>query len=146
VTRVDLSACACPFCGRKREHTPPRCHRPGCNDGAHGAPTHRVEVRVAEIPPPNKDVAELLGCECGDAVYAAMLRDARPGPSWMIAHLDDVGGHDLSNLRGTALRPLPFRAARGVFFNSRRSRSMTTREVARHSSPSQPRVTGDGAP
>lgn len=66
----------------------------------HSRPTHPVEVRVAQIPPPNKDVAELLQSTDGDAQYETMIREARPGPSWMIAHLDDVRGHDLNTLQG----------------------------------------------
>ncbi len=62
---------------------------------------HRVNVRVAEIPRPYKDVADLLASNDGAAKYEAMIRNARPGQSWMIAHLDDVRGHDLTTLEGT---------------------------------------------
>lgn len=60
-----------------------------------------MEVRVAEIPRPYKDVAELLERDDGEARYEAMIREARPGLAWMIAHLDDVRGHDLASLEGT---------------------------------------------
>jgi DNA primase len=83
-----------------RQHTPPKCHCAGCDDGRRGGRPHHVELRVAQIPAPSKDVAELLKREGGAAAYEAMIADARPGPSWLIAHLDDVAGHDLSTVQG----------------------------------------------
>lgn len=66
-----------------------------------GKPPHVIEVKVAEIPKPYHDICDLLNAEGGDAMYEAMIANARPGPSWMIDHLDDVRGHDLTRLSGT---------------------------------------------
>lgn len=91
--------CGCPFCGSGRKHDPPTCHCTVCDD--QGKPVHHITaIKVADIPPPHKDVADLLTSEGGDAKYEEMIANARPGPSWMIAHLDDVGHHQLETVEG----------------------------------------------
>lgn len=83
-----------------RQHDPPGCHCRACDDK--GKPLdHRVNVRVAEIPKPYKDVSDLLSSEDGPARYEAMIREAKPGPSWMIGHIEDVRKHDLTTVTGT---------------------------------------------
>lgn len=57
-------------------------------------------IKVAQIPKPFKDVDELLQSEGGDVAYQAMIADAAPSVSWMIAHLEDVRGHDLTTAKG----------------------------------------------
>lgn len=91
--------CACPFCGYARRHAPPTCKCFVCSDGRKGA-AHPVSLKVAEIPAPHKDVAELLAVDGGEARYEAMIREARPGLMWMIDHLEDVRGHDLTTTEG----------------------------------------------
>jgi DNA primase len=60
-----------------------------------------VEVKVAEYPEGFRgDVADLLSLPDGPALFGQMIRNARPGPSWMISHVDEVMGHDLTTTRG----------------------------------------------
>lgn len=63
---------------------------------------HEIRVKVAEYPSGFRgDVADLLNLPGGPEMFGAMIRNARPGPSWMIDHLEDVRGHDLTTLEGT---------------------------------------------
>lgn len=60
-----------------------------------------IKVRVAEYPPGFRgDVADLLNTPGGPEAFGAMIRNARPGPSWMIAHVGEVKGHDLTTVDG----------------------------------------------
>lgn len=99
----SVPQCVCPFCGTYRQHEPPRCNCFPCANGTKRPASHRVTVKVADIPQPYKDVAELLVSSDGPAKYEAMIRNARPGLSWMIAHLDDVHHRNLKTLEGTVL-------------------------------------------
>lgn len=60
---------------------------------------HRVILKVATIPPPAKDVDELLRLPGGDARYEQMIAEAKPFPAWMIDHIEDRG-HDLATPHG----------------------------------------------
>jgi DNA primase len=60
-----------------------------------------IRVKVAELPRGVKDVADLLNTPGGGEAFGAMIRNARDGPLWMIDHLEDVRGHDLTTLQGT---------------------------------------------
>jgi DNA primase len=60
-----------------------------------------IRVKVAEFPRGYKDVADLLNTPGGGEAFGAMIRNARDGPLWMIDHLEDVRGHDLTTLKGT---------------------------------------------
>ena len=60
-----------------------------------------IRLKVAEYPDGfDGDVADLLNTPGGPEAFGAMIRNARPGPSWMIEHVDDVGGLDLSTVEG----------------------------------------------
>ena len=60
-----------------------------------------IRVKVAEYPEGFQgDVADLLNTPGGPAAFGAMIRNARPGPLWMIDHLEDTRGHDLSSAYG----------------------------------------------
>lgn len=60
-----------------------------------------IRVKVAEFPRGYKDVADLLNTPGGGEAFGDMIRNARDGPLWMIDHLEDVRGHDLTTLKGT---------------------------------------------
>jgi hypothetical protein len=60
-----------------------------------------IRVKVAEYPDGfGGDIADLLNTPGGPAAFGEMIRSARDGPVWMIEHLDDVRGHDLSDAVG----------------------------------------------
>lgn len=69
------------------------------------ASRHELRLKVAEYPAGFQgDVADLLNTPGGPEAFGMMIRNARPGPSWMIANLGDVEGvseHDLTTLDGT---------------------------------------------
>lgn len=62
-----------------------------------------IRLRVAEFPEGVHDVADLLNTPGGADAFGAMIRNAKPGPSWMIANVGDVPGvseHDLTTIDG----------------------------------------------
>lgn len=62
-----------------------------------------VRLKVAEFPKGVKDVADLLNTPGGADAFGAMIRNARPGPSWMISNVGEIPGvteHDLSTVDG----------------------------------------------
>lgn len=63
-------------------------------------PRRLIQVKVAEFPTGVKDVADLLNTPGGGEAFGAMIRNARDGPLWMIDHLENVRGHDLTTLQG----------------------------------------------
>lgn len=71
-------------------------------------PVKRFRIKVLELErvldgtEGNADVADLLNRPDGAETFGRLIREARPGPSWMIAHLDDVRGHDLDTAEGAA--------------------------------------------
>lgn len=64
--------------------------------------TDELRLKVAEYPEGFQgDIADLLNSPGGGEAFGAMIRNARPGPSWMIKNLEEVRGHDLTTLQGT---------------------------------------------
>lgn len=62
-----------------------------------------IRLKVAEFPEGVKDVADLLNTPGGAEAFGAMIRNAKPGPSWMIENvgsIPDVSEHDLTTLDG----------------------------------------------
>ena len=53
-----------------------------------------MNIKIATIPQPYKDVAELLDSDGGDAKYEHMVATATPAMYWMIEHISDK--YDLS--------------------------------------------------
>lgn len=87
-----LDRCVCPWCGGAREHTPDSVD--GCTGCLceHKPPVrHRTRVRVAQIPRPHKDVADMLAAPGGAQAYERMIAEAKPGPAWMIDNLETHG-------------------------------------------------------